>query len=337
VRVHHTIIPLLLALPPSALPAQQARVAELGRCATEGGAWAEECRLTYRTYGRLNAARDNAVLIPTWYAGRSEDMTWMLGADAWVDTTRYFAVLVDALGNGASTSPSTSKAQPGRRFPRITIGDMVMAEHRLITETLGLRRLHAVLGWSMGGMQAIEWAHRFPGTATRVAAVAGTPRMATYDMYFVRMTLTLLDHAEARGLPPRELARQLTELWHLVGMSPAQENTVPRDSVDAMIARELELEFLRLHPEDNRLHMQAIGAFDRLGGATATPSGASSSRMLLVFFPEDHVTTAGHMRAYAARTGADTVAIASPYGHMAAPFEAATIGRHLRAWLDAPR
>lgn len=335
--VRLAVVPLLLALLPAALPAQQARVADLGRCATEGGAWVEGCRLTYRTYGRLNAARDNAVLIPSWYAGRSEDMTWLLGAEAWVDTTKYYAVLVDALGNGASTSPSNSATQPGRRFPRITLGDMVAAEHRLVTETLGLRRLHAVVGWSMGGMQAIEWAHRFPGAVTRVAAVAGTPRMATYEMYFVRMTLTLLDHAEARQLPPRELARQLTELWHLVGMSPAQENTVPRDSVDAMIERELELEFLRLHPEDNRLHAEAIAAFDRLTGATPARYGASSPRTLLVFFPEDHVTTVGHMRAYAARTGADTVAIDSPYGHMAAPYEAAAIGRHLRAWHDAPR
>ena len=57
-------------------------------------------------FGRLNARRDNAVLVPTWHGGRSETMTFILGPDRWVDTTRWFAILVDKPGNGVSTSPS---------------------------------------------------------------------------------------------------------------------------------------------------------------------------------------------------------------------------------------
>ncbi|HEU4524354.1 MAG TPA: alpha/beta fold hydrolase, partial [Gemmatimonadales bacterium] len=141
--------------PSSALAQAGQRFADLGTCTTERGEVIRECRIGYRTFGRLNARRDNAVLVPTWHGGRSETMTFILGRDAWVDTTRWFAILMDKPGNGVSVSPSNSRSQPGRHFPRLTLADMVAAEHRVVTEHLGIRRLHAVVGWSLGGMQAI--------------------------------------------------------------------------------------------------------------------------------------------------------------------------------------
>ena len=74
-----------------------------------------------------------------------------------MDSTRYFVILVDAIGDGVSSSPSNSKAQPLMKFPDITIRDMVESEHRLATEVLHLTHLRAVMGLSMGGMQTFEW------------------------------------------------------------------------------------------------------------------------------------------------------------------------------------
>src|SRR6267378_2195566 len=89
-------------------PAPPATVASLGTCRLASGATIENCRLAYRTFGRLNAARTNAVLIPTWLLGRSEDWIGMVGENGWVDTTRFFAVVVDAFANGRSSSPSNT-------------------------------------------------------------------------------------------------------------------------------------------------------------------------------------------------------------------------------------
>ena len=179
---------LAAAAPLLAQGAQQ--FADLGTCTTVRGEAIRDCRIGYRTFGRLNARRDNAVLVPTWHGGRSETMTFILGADRWVDTTRFFAILMDKPGNGVSISPSNSRSQPGRRFPRLSLADLVAAEHRVVTEHLGIRRLHAVVGWSMGGMQAIEYALRFPEAVDRIVSVAGTPKMGTYDMYWVRSMLS---------------------------------------------------------------------------------------------------------------------------------------------------
>jgi homoserine O-acetyltransferase/O-succinyltransferase len=323
---------LAAALPSHALGQDGQRFADLGTCATARGEVIRDCRIGYRTFGRLNEQRDNAVLVPTWHGGRSETMTFILGPDRWVDTTRWFAILMDKPGNGVSISPSNSRSQPGRRFPRLTVSDLVAAEHRVVTEHLGIRRLHAVLGWSMGGMQAIEYALRFPEALDRIVSVAGTPRMGSYDMYWVRSMLSLIDLAGRSGLAQDTLALRLADLWHTVATTPVKENALPRDSIAAMIAAEARADWVGFHPEDNRLQLEAMASFDALGeirrtGATRRP------RMLLLFMTQDHVTTAESFREFARLTGSDTVEFPSPCGHMAPVCETSAIGEHVRRYL----
>ena len=116
-------LPLLALTVLTATPAvaqDGQRFAALGTCPTARGEVIRECRIGYRTFGRLNARRDNAVLVPTWHGGRSETIRFILGPDRWVDTTRWFAILVDKPGNGSLISPSTAGhrragASPGSR------------------------------------------------------------------------------------------------------------------------------------------------------------------------------------------------------------------------------
>ena len=193
-RLPFLAVAVLASGSPSPAVAQgDQRFADLGTCATAGGEVIRDCRIGYRTFGRLNARRDNAVLVPTWHGGRSETMTFILGPDRWVDTTHWFAILVDKPGNGVSTSPSNSRSQPGQRFPRLTLGDMLAAEHRVVTEHLGIGRLHAVVGWSMGGMQAIQYALQFPEAVDRIAP--HVTRAAVGD----GRSIDVLDRIGARG------------------------------------------------------------------------------------------------------------------------------------------
>ena len=326
-----------VALPVSAPAQGRQQFADLGTCSTTRGHAVRDCRVGYRTFGRLNERRDNAILVPTWHGGRSETMRCIVGAGGWIDTTRYFAILMDKPGNGVSISPSNSRSQPGDRFPRLEFRDLVAAEHRAVVQHLGIRRLHAVVGWSMGGMQAIQWGLQFPEAVDRVVSVAGTPRMGSYEMYWTRSMLTLIDLGVRAGLSPDSLALRLAELWHTVATTPANENALPRDSVAAMIRREARQDWLWFHPQDNRLQLEAVTTFDALGEvrrATMDPR----SDMLLVFVPEDHVTTAESFREFARLTGADTVAFSSRCGHMAPVCETAAIGEHVRRYLDrAPK
>src|SRR5712692_6946751 len=140
-------------------PAEGAQqVAELGDLNLRGGGVIHDFRIGYRTLGKLNTDRSNAILWPTWLGGRTEDLLPFVGPANVADTSRYFVILVDSIGNGTSSSPSNSKAQPLMKFPEFSILDMVESEHRLAIEVLHLSHLHAVVGISMGGMQVFAWA-----------------------------------------------------------------------------------------------------------------------------------------------------------------------------------
>ena len=118
---------VLLPSPAHAADGEQ-QFAELGQCKLESGQVIENCRVGYRTFGRLDSARDNAVLMPTWLYGRSADLVSLFGnGDAsphLVDTSRYFGIAIDALGDGVSSSPSISKTQHGPLFPQFTLREM---------------------------------------------------------------------------------------------------------------------------------------------------------------------------------------------------------------------
>jgi homoserine O-acetyltransferase/O-succinyltransferase len=152
--------------------------AALGDLALESGESILSYTQSYVTHGNLNAAKDNAVLVCISLTGNHHRLDFLIGPGRALDSERWFVICADPIGNGLSTSPSNSALQPGMRFPRFTIRDMVQAQHRLLTGTLGLARLHAVVGASMGGMQALQWAVSHPEFARLIVAM--TPMARTH-------------------------------------------------------------------------------------------------------------------------------------------------------------
>ena len=323
----------LVAQAPSGASGQ--RFADLGTCPTEGGEPILDCRLAYRTHGRLNAARDNAVLVPMWYGGTSASMTDLL-APLGIDTTRSFVVVVEPLTVGASSAPSTSRRQPGDRFPAVTIGDMVDAQHRLVTDVLGVERLHAVLGYSMGGIQTIEWAVRYPDAVGRAASLLGTPWLDTPGRVAVGMLHALADYGDH---DPEAAALALARAWHLVGRTPQAETAIPPDSLDALLAREAADEWASFDLDDNRRQLGAVLAYDArdaFGGDLDRTAAAVRARLLLAFSPGDHLTPPGPPRALAQATGADTLSLDAGCGHAAFGCDIARIGERLGPFLYGP-
>ncbi len=165
---------------------------DIGDLELEEGGTLRGCRLAAATFGELNAARDNAILIPSWYSGTSKIIEQVLiGEGRALDPGRYFILVVNQIGNGLSTSPHNTPAPAGRaNFPRVRIGDDVRAQHRLITERFGLESLALVVGGSMGAQQTYEWAVRYPDMVRRAAPIAGTAKNTLHDFLF---TETLVD------------------------------------------------------------------------------------------------------------------------------------------------
>jgi len=151
----------------------------------ETGASIDQVHVTYVTWGKLNAARDNAVLLPSWYGGRALSYQFLVGPDRALDPAKYLIVATEMFGSGGTSSPSnTPPPYDGPRFPSVAIRDDVEAA-RQVLNSLGVRRLRAVIGFSMGAQQAFQWAVSHPADVDAIVALCGTAK--TYGHGRVRL------------------------------------------------------------------------------------------------------------------------------------------------------
>jgi homoserine O-acetyltransferase/O-succinyltransferase len=153
---------------------------------TESGTVLPEAHLVYGTYGELNAAGNNAILLPSHYMAEMHGYGWLIGPGKSLDPKKYFLIASELFGNGRSSSPSnTPEPFHGPRFPLTTIRDNVEIVHTLLTQELHVRHLRAVIGFSMGAQQAFQWAVSYPDFMDRVVATSGTAK--TYGHGIVRL------------------------------------------------------------------------------------------------------------------------------------------------------
>ncbi|HWW97758.1 MAG TPA: alpha/beta fold hydrolase [Edaphobacter sp.] len=153
---------------------------------TESGVVLPEAHVVYGTYGHLNAAHDNAILLPSHYMAKLTGYEWLMGPGKALDPEKLFLVTTELFGNGSSSSPSnTPEPFHGPRFPVMTIRDNVDAVHHLLTEELKVTHLKAVIGFSMGAQQAFQWAVSYPDFMDRAVATSGTAK--TYGHGIVRL------------------------------------------------------------------------------------------------------------------------------------------------------
>ena len=189
----------------------------MGDLKLESGEVIRDFAISYVTHGTLNAKRSNAILMVTALTGNHHRLDFMIGSGKALDTDRYFVVCTDAIGNGLTTSPSTSTAQPRMRFPRYTIRDMVHSQHRLLTEHLKIDHVVAVVGPSMGGMQALQWGVSHPKFMDSLVALVPLARTPAWSIVVTDATrqAIMLDPAWRGGdyaTPPEKGIR----LWRQV-------------------------------------------------------------------------------------------------------------------------
>ena len=151
----------------------------------ESGETIRDFHLSYVTHGTLDAARSNAILVTVSLSGNHHRLDFLIGPGRALDPAHFFIVCVDPIGNGLSSSPSNSAAQPGMQFPRFVLRDMVNSQYRLLTEQLGLSNVLSVIGASMGGMQALQWGVSYPKFVRSLVAMTPMARTAPWAIAVV--------------------------------------------------------------------------------------------------------------------------------------------------------
>lgn len=161
-------------------------VFDAGAVTLQSGVLMPSLRLAYKTYGALNAAKDNVILYPTSFGAQHHDIEWLIAPGGALDPARYFIIIPNLFGNGLSSSPSNMQAElGGAPFPLITYHDAVAIQRRLLVERYGIARIALVYGWSMGGMQAYHWAACHADMVERAAVVCGSARCSPYNHVFL--------------------------------------------------------------------------------------------------------------------------------------------------------
>ncbi|RKY51432.1 MAG: hypothetical protein DRP86_01330 [Candidatus Neomarinimicrobiota bacterium] len=194
--------------------------AEIGDFTLFGGDVIENCRVGYRIVGTFPRDEDEIVVFPTWFGGTSEHVEGLIRAYNFIDTTRFTIIIMDAFGNGVSSSPSNSITQKDDLFPEFTILDMARAQYLVLTQTLRLNHVYAVVGGSMGSMQAFEWLVTYPSFMDKVVAYVSTPRMTSGDLLHKEFQLRLIQMARTYRVPEKRLMMLLDMSQDLVARTP---------------------------------------------------------------------------------------------------------------------
>jgi len=211
--------------------------ANLGNFKLENGSIIKDCSIGYRTYGKLNSAKSNCVLGTTWYGGTTRELESFTPGRT-IDTSKYYLITMDALGNGISSSPSNDTTQGGASFPTFSIIDMIESQYQLLTKFLDVHHVHAVFGISMGGMQAFQWAVSYPDFEDWVISVVGTPAQTSYDLarwYFQLNVLQSLVAADTYEEMSTTHEQNFLN-YFLLSNTAQQASTISKDSFNILIA-----------------------------------------------------------------------------------------------------
>ena len=335
--------------------------------ALDCGASLPELAVAYRTYGALNAERSNAVLVchaltGDQYVAEPHPIT---GKDGWwdavvgpgrpIDTGRYFVICANVLGGCmGSTGPRSLRDAAGARwgtdFPPVTIRDMVRAQKRLI-DHLGISRLFAVIGGSMGGMQALQWAADYPDAVFAALPIATAAYHSAQNIAFHEVGRQAIfadpdwqsgrywqtDRIPARGLAVARMCAHITYLSEeaLARKFGRRLQDAPKSAGEAisLFGDMFEVEsylhhqgstFVRRFDANSYLTItRAMDYFDLAadhGGDLATAFRGTATRFLLVSFTSDWLFPTAESRAIARalnRAGANVsfVEIPSDKGH----------------------
>ena len=335
-----------LALPAGAEAGRQL-YAKLGECRLENGQVIADCTIGYRTFGTLNAARDNAVLMPTWLYGRSADLAPLFGdpergveavrSPILVDTRRYFGIAIDALGNGISSSPSNSLAQHGSRFPAFSERDMVEAEYRVVTEVLGLTHLRAVVGLSMGAEQTFSWSVAYPAFFDLAIPILGTPRLTPYDLEVKEIMLGTIyaDPGYLDGNYKVEPELKLANLFgNLTVTTPELRNAVTTREGFRAFVTQTEAP-LAIDANDRVWQLKAVVAHDVIGKRTLEEAArATRASFLVIVAARDHLVNPQPALAWAAVLRAPIYVSQGSCAHLIMSCDAEGVSSRVRPFLD---
>ena len=349
--------------------------------ALDGGGELASPQIAFETYGELNEDRSNAILLchaltgdqyvasPHPVTGKPGWWERMVGPGKPIDTDRYHVVCANVIGSCMGSSGPASEASDGKpyamRFPVITIRDMVRALVALLDE-LGIERLHAVVGGSMGGMQALSLAANWRDRAARVLVIASTSRHSAQNIAFHELGRQAImadpnwqqgdyyDSAEQpdAGLAVARMAAHITYLSEEALTGKFGRNLQDREAKSFGFDADFQVEsylryqgsgFTRRFDANSYLYItRAMDYFDLAeehGGKLADAFAGTRARFCLVSFDSDWLYPTSESRHVvralnAAGAAVSFVELSAPHGHDSFLLDVPALDRVVKGFLE---
>ncbi|MDM8010805.1 MAG: homoserine O-acetyltransferase [Parasphingorhabdus sp.] len=359
------------------------RVRLLGPLPLDSGASLAPVEFAYETYGTLNADRSNAILVchaltGDQYLASTHPLTgkpgwWerLVGPGKPIDTDRHFIICANVLGSClGSSGPATINPATDRPwamdFPVITIADMVRAQAMLL-DHLGIKRLHAVIGGSMGGMQAVSWAALYPERVASAVIIASAARHSAQNIAFHEVGRQAImadprwrggayyadDDPPSSGLAVARMAAHITYLSEAGLTEKFGRRLQDRDAKTFGFDADFQVEsylrhqgisFVDRFDANSYLYItRAMDYFDLAeahGGALANAFKGSKTRFCLISFDTDWLYPTSESRAIvhalnAAGAEVSFMELSSPFGHDSFLLENPEMNRIVDGFLKA--
>ena len=355
----------------------------MGPVKLDNGAELVPVDFAYETYGELNEARDNAILIchaltmdqyvASTHPATGKDGWWnsMVGEGKPIDTSRFCVICINVLGSclgssgPASVDPASGK-EYGMDFPVITIGDMVRAQ-AILLDHLEIETLAAVIGGSMGGMQALSWASIFPDRVRSAVVIAATARHSAQNIAFHEVGRQAImadpnwqggnyyegDAAPAKGLSVARMAAHITYMSEEGLTEKFGRNLQDRDAKSFGFGADFQVEsylrhqgstFVDRFDANSYLYItRAMDYFDLAeahDGVLAKAFTGTKTRFCLISFDSDWLYPTAESRQIvhalnAAGAAVSFVELSSPFGHDSFLLDAPDMNRIIDGFLKA--
>ncbi|MEM1382318.1 MAG: alpha/beta fold hydrolase [Pseudomonadota bacterium] len=289
-----------------------------------GGGRLPGCRLVTAVWGELNEARDNLILYPTRFGGTHEQNAFLIGPGKALDPERWCIVVPNILGNGVSTSPSTTAL--GLDFPPVGHADNIALQRAMLAERFGDAPIALAVGWSMGAQQAYRWAVEEPGRVLRLLAICGTARTTPHNRVFLESLLAALEADPRYGSGEAPVAGLRAAGRIYAGWAYSQPwlkrggyREMGYADLDDWLARYWDALFMARDAGDlTAMWRTWIGNDGADGGDLAAALGRISAQTVVTTAETDLYFTPADCRAEAAMIGSATYRdLETDWGHMA--------------------
>lgn len=316
----------------------QQKFAEIGTLELISSGVITDCKIGYRTFGKLNVDSSNVIIYPTWFEGTTENIGRLIDKYRFIDTTKYFIIAIDALGNGVSTSPSNYNVYKIKSLTDITIRDMVNSQYKMLTEVFKLKHIFAAVGGSLGAMQVLEWAVAYPDYISKIVAYVGTPKVSTYDLLWNSTQLNIIETGKRYGIPDFETRKSLTMMMAAMGRTPEyiNEKIKPEDFQNYL--KDFDKEYSNTFTlDDYQLQLKAIMDQDitkDFNGSMEEAAKSIKAKLFLIISETDLLINPIETKKFADYLNAKTLLLNNKCGHLAVSCELERCSKEIEIFLS---